>query len=300
MPPIQVTKPSPAINPELVRTAWESFENHRKQEEVRVAAYGHIRPIINIPNLGGNCWVVVRGRLYYDKKWRYFTDFLFDYGMARLGPEWVEAQKNSPPADQHPIYIWRKQMHAYVATHQPQADGTFRGVPNGPMDAYKNFCYDFYTVDDNSLLSDDLICRLKHRDQFQGALHELFAGATCLRAGFTVTRENEKDPSRQHAEFVAVHKSTGQHLLVEAKSRHRAGVMGRPGVKTNQPDIKFQRLINDAVAKAANNPLAIFVDTNLPPERAIQFYTESIKMRGSYAAFFSFPAWSWRKAGYHF
>jgi len=273
MPQIQVTKPSTPINPEIFRAARESFERQRRQEEARVAAYGHIRPIINIPNFSGNCWVAVRGRLYYDKKWRFFTDFLFDYGMARLGPEWVEAQRNSAPADQHPLYIWRKQMHAYMATHEPQADGTFRGVPNGPMDAYKNFCYDLYTVDDNSLLNDDLIARLKHRDQFQGALHELFAEATCLRAGFGVTRENEKDRSRQHTEFVAVHKSTGQHLLVEAKSRHRAGVMGRPGVKTGQPDIRFQRLIDKAVAKDPNNPLAIFVDTNLPPERANQFYT---------------------------
>ena len=31
-------------------------------------------------------------------------------------------------------------------------------------------------------------------------------------------------------------------------------------------------MINDAVAKDATNPLAVFVDTNLPPERANRFY----------------------------
>jgi hypothetical protein len=141
------------------------------------------------------------------------------------------------------------------------------------MAACNYFYYDLYTVDDNSLLDDDLLNRLRHRDQFQGALHELFAEATCLRAGFTIIRENEKDPNRRHVEFVAVHKATGQHILVEAKSRHRAGVMGQPGTRKDAPDIRFRRLINDAVAKDPNNPLAVFVDTNLPPNRAYRFYT---------------------------
>src|ERR1035437_4999133 len=114
-------------------------------------------------------------------------------------------------------------------------------------------------------LLDTTLARLEHRDQFQGAMHELFAEATCLHAGFTIIRENEKDPNRRHVEFTAVHKSTGQHVLVEAKSRHRAGVMGQPGARDASADIKFRRLINDAVTKDPNNPLVIFVDTNLPP-----------------------------------
>jgi hypothetical protein len=183
----------------------------------------------------------------------------------------VEAQKNADPAHQHPLHVWRKQAFAFMQKQAPRPDGTFAGRPNGPMAACNNFYYDLYTVDDNSLLDGDLLDRLKHRDQFQGALHELFSEATCLRAGFTVIRENEKDPNRRHVEFMAVHKTTGQHVLVEAKSRHRAGVMGHPG-RDASADIKFQRLINNAVAKDPNNPLAIFVDTNLPPARANRFY----------------------------
>jgi hypothetical protein len=141
------------------------------------------------------------------------------------------------------------------------------------MAACNNFYYDLYTVDDNSLLDDDLLSRLKHREQFQGAMHELFAEATCLRAGFTIIQENEKDTSRRHVEFTAVHKLTGQHVLVEAKSRHRAGVLGRAGAMDSSPDLKFRCLINNAVTKDPNNPLAVFVDTNLPFDRANRFYT---------------------------
>ena len=92
-----------------------------------------------------------------------------------------------------------------------------------------------------------------------------------MRAGFTVIRENERDPDRKHVEFMAVHKSTGQHVLVEAKSRHRRGVIGRPGAKQTTPDFRFQKLINAAIEKDPNNPLALFVDTNLPADRAHQF-----------------------------
>jgi hypothetical protein len=94
--------------------------------------------------------------------------------------------------------------------------------------------------------------------------------ATCLRAGFSTI--HEKDTTRKNAEFIAVHKKTGQHVAVEAKSKHRDGVMGRPGSRQADPDMRFGKLINNAIQKDPNNPLAIFVDTNLPPERADRFY----------------------------
>lgn len=246
----------------------------RDEEKTRVNAYGDIRPIIQIPEFAGHRFVVVRNRLYYGKRdtWKFFTDFLLYYGLARFGQEWLDQQKAVPPAEQHPAYIWRNQAYAFMGRQEPIGGGVFRATPNGTLAALINFYYDLYTVDDNSLLDDALLGRLKHRDQFQGALHELFAEATCLRAGFTITRENEADRTRRHVEFVAAHKATGQHILVEAKSRHRAGVIAQPGVREESPDFRFQRLINDAIAKDPHNPLAIFVDTNLPPHRVRAFY----------------------------
>jgi hypothetical protein len=52
--------------------------------------------------------------------------------------------------------------------------------------------------------------------------------------------------------------------------------MGRAGPPDPKPDIRFRKLINDAIAKDPNNPLAIFVDTNLPIERAYRFYTPAV------------------------
>ena len=105
---------------------------------------------------------------------------------------------------------------------------------------------------------------MKNRELFQGARHELSAEATCYRAGFTVEHENEKDGSTRHAEFTARHVATGQLLSVEAKSRHRQGVLGMPGTPEEKPQLRLMPLINDAVAKKAKHPLVIFLDTNLP------------------------------------
>jgi hypothetical protein len=51
---------------------------------------------------------------------------------------------------------------------------------------------------------------------------------------------------------------------VEAKSRHRQGVLGMPGTPEEKPDFRLRTLINDAVAKKPAYPLVIFLDTNLP------------------------------------
>lgn len=123
-------------------------------------------------------------------------------------------------------------------------------------------------------MDNELLVRLKHRDHFQGARHELFAEAACLRAGFGIEHENEKDYRTRHAEFTATHKKTGQRISVEAKSRHRPGVLGRPGMPEPEEEVsmRFGSLINDAIKKAVPYPLVIFLDTNLPPARAEAFY----------------------------
>ena len=150
-------------------------------------------------------------------------------------------------------------------------------VPDGMTGAYLSFAFNLFAIEDNSRLDDLLLRRLKHPEQFQGALHEIFVEATCLRAGFAIEREDERDPATRHAEFTATHKVTGERLSVEAKSKHRPGVLGQAGVA--QPEGKlslaYGRLINDAAAKKPKHPLVIFLDTNLPFRSAHHVYGEN-------------------------
>ena len=89
--------------------------------------------------------------------------------------------------------------------------------------------YDLYVLRDKQVLQDDIIRRLKILDQFQGARHELFAAVSCIRAGYSIKYEDEKDGTRKHTEFIATHKKTGQKIAVEAKSKHRTGILDFPG-----------------------------------------------------------------------
>jgi SEC-C motif len=232
------------------------------------ARYGHIRPHISI-DYRGHKFVAAGGKLYFSgkNKWNCVSDFLFDYVPAVFGGEWFEAEKAKPEAERHVVFQWRAEGIRYMKAQPQQPDGSYAAsVRSGPFAAYMAFAFNLFAIEDNSRFDDLLLRRLKNRDQFQGARHEVFVEATCLRAGFSIEHEDEKDRTRRHAEFTAKHKSTGQLLSIEAKSKHRPGVLGQKGVP-NPPaklSLRFGALLNDAIAKNPPHPLVVFIDTNLP------------------------------------
>ena len=103
-------------------------------------------------------------------------------------------------------------------------------------------------------------------DQYQGARHELFAAATCVRAGFDIEYEDESNGLSKHTEFTATNRQTGFGLSVEAKSKHRSGVLGMTGGRAPDDSIRtrLDKLINDALNKPRKHLFAIFLDLNLP------------------------------------
>jgi hypothetical protein len=248
--------------PALSAKAMKVFEEKQRKEQERVARFGQIRPQMSVVHQGQRL-VVVRNRVYHSSKWKFFLDFLRDYAPQVLGLEWCKAEAAKPEAKRHPIITWRAEGTAYMNAQPAQPDGSRVALPCGAFAAYNCFAYDLYVVDDNGGLDDEFLQRLKNRKLFQGARHELFAEATCYRAGFTVEHENEKDGSSRHAEFTVRHPATGQLLSVEAKSSHRPGVLAMPGTPEEKPRLRFEHLINDAAAKRPKHPLVIFVDTNL-------------------------------------
>jgi hypothetical protein len=258
--------------PEVRAKAVKLFEEQERKERERIARFGQIRPQISM-KAHGQRWVAVRNRLYYSDKWKFFPDFLRDYLPQVFGLEWCKTEAVKPEAERHPVITWRALGAAHMNSQPAQPDGTRAALPSGALAAYMHFAYDLYVVDDNGGLDAALLERLKNPEQFQGARQELFAEATCYRAGFTIQHENEKDISTRHAEFTARHTATGQFLSVEAKSRHRDGVLGRPGQVAERPSFTFARLINDAVAKKPNHPLVVFLDTNMPYKWAERMLT---------------------------
>src|SRR5260370_28732718 len=145
---------------------------------------------------------------------RFFTDVLLAYVPQLFGREWSEAEIAKPPDERHPVMQWRIKGMNYMNAQPRLPDGSYVALPTGPLFAYLTFAYDLYVVAHNARLDDRLVDRLKQVDQFQGARHELFAEATCLRAGFKIEHENEDDRSSRHAELTATHVATGQPISV--------------------------------------------------------------------------------------
>jgi len=254
----------PGIPIEVIK----KFQKHQHNEAERERLYGKTRPILHA-NFKGHKLVFVGSQLHWAKedKWKTFQDFLLDYIKTALGSDWGNAELKKPFEERHQILKWYDAMCRFQQSQTKGEDGIYVAVPNGAFAAYLSVAYDLYVLRHHSALQKNIIERLRHPDQFQGACYELFATATCIRAGFSVEFEDEKDGSKKHPEFIATHKGNGQKVSVEAKSKHREGVLGYPGQQDTDEGVRLRvgGLINQALKKKSTHPLVIFVDVNVPP-----------------------------------
>lgn len=188
--------------------------------------YGNVRPPISA-DYSGYKFVVAGNKLLYQpvEKAQFFTDILLTFVPNTFGKEWFEAEVAKPRGLRHPVFEARYKAMTYIQKQPRSPIGTYAAQMTGPMLGYFTFAYDMFVVQDNCRLDGRLIERLKNCEMFQGARHELFAEATCLRAGFEIEHEDETDGSKRHAEFTATHRASRQKVSVEAKSKHRPGVL---------------------------------------------------------------------------
>ena len=234
----------------------------------RQARFGYVRPAVHA-EWQGLKWVAVGCQVLSSRHWKTPLDFFGDYLKHVMTRVWGKAELLKPLADRHPVMQWYDAMCRLQALSKQQAgpDGLYYVVPSGFMRAYSLLAYDLYILQHHGLLQDRLLHRLRNKDQYQGARHELFAAATCVRAGFDIDYEDESDRSTKHTEFIATHRQTGMKICIEAKSKHRAGVLGMEGDRAADDEVRTRLggLINDALQKPHNHPLIIFLDLNLPP-----------------------------------
>ncbi len=230
-------------------------------------AYGQGKSIISA-KLQGQQFIAVGNKLMYSHKWRTFPDFLFSYIKTALEADWWRDETLKPPELRHEILKWSAHVRRLQTLQVRGEDGLFAMVPDGTTRAYLLLANDLYSLRHNLQLQKSVTRRLKHPDQFQGALYELFVAAILVRAGFELEFENESDSSSNHPELIARHRSTGFRFAVEAKSRHRPGVLGfsRQQQAGTESKLGVHRLLNAAAAKNSAHPFVVFVELNLSPE----------------------------------
>ena len=244
----------------------------RKKEKVRLETFGDIRPIIHT-ELKGKRFVAIGSTMYFADNWKTFPDFLYDYIMFIFGKEWFESELSKPHPSRHPVMQWKFLSYEFQKRQTKNSDGFYDAVPSGPYKAYMTLAYDLYLLEHHQKLQKALIKRLKHIDQFQGVRYELFVTSTLIRAGYEINYNVSQSGNPKKVEFVALHKASGQEIAIEAKSRHRTGVLGQKVEPIHPKNIntRLGQLINQAIFKRPNLPYFIFIDMNLPPDRMIDF-----------------------------
>ena len=275
-PPFEILYGAPQdIPPDVLR----AFREHQEKEIARIRRYGHVRPPIAVDHQGYKV-VAVGNKLTWAKNWKTFHDFLFNYIAGGLGKEWGDAEIKKPFEERHPILQWYHQLCEFQRAHMaPDAQGIGEAIASGPVMAYLWLAYDLYTLEHHALLREKLVRRLKNREQFQGARYEVSVAAAWVRAGFDLTLEDETDTETSHCEFNATHKPTGATYSVEAKSRHREGYLGTPGIPRPLAEITADvyALLQRALRKRAEHERVIFIDLNVPPDGRALLETEWVK-----------------------
>lgn len=259
--------PKPTIPPMALAVAKANL--HRLFEQRRIQRFGHVRQLAHA-NWNEKKVVAVDRKLFAGD-WKTPIDFLFDFLTKRvLSSTWVKTELEKPFSERHPVLQWYDSLCKLQAQQTPDANGIYGMTPNGAALSYLLFSYDLFTLHQHGALNKKLVRRLRRKEHFQGARYELFATATCIRAGCDIEFDDENNGSRKHVEFIATHRATGQRFAVEAKSRHRPGVLGQMGERIPDEQVKvgIRGLIKDALQKPASEPYVIFLDLNLPPNSA--------------------------------
>ena len=248
------------------------------EDAARRQLFGDIR-LPNSIEFGGRRMVGVGGTIFdVDPKFAPIN-FMGNYlTQDALGNEWCVETFKDTGSNAHPISLWYRDLMVWAEQHH-EGGGLVKGKFSGPVRAWFQLAFDCWVLSHHQLLS-PLIERLKDRTQFQGARYELSTYALFVRAGFELRPENEKDIRQKHVEFIATHRKSGERVAVEAKSRHRHGVLAFVSSSRHakvSPEPNIRRILVKAIEKARAMPYVICIDVNMPPSEDIQLRRQNMR-----------------------
>lgn len=256
----EVLTPYPRpLPPEII----SQIKEHYSKQFMHKEKYGDIKEIISV-EFNGQRVVATGNKLNYSSEWKVFPDFLNHFLPDELGSEWGRRQLTLQDDDQNPVIHWRSSMIQSQINSRRDKDGLI-GSCDGGANAWTRLAYDLYLIRQNSELKKKILSRLRDNVSFQGARFEVAVAAMMLASGYELTFSTESGPGK-HPEFFAKNKTNGITLAVEAKSKHRNGVMGFSGSpKEVTSDFSgIRKLLMDALNKDTKEPLLVFIELNLP------------------------------------
>jgi hypothetical protein len=188
-----------------------------------------------------------------------------------LSREWWESEMQKQPQDRHFVRKCYDALEAGTAGEradlQQQDDNLWSFVPNGYLQTLLSLAFDVYVLQHKNSIPEDWVRRLKQREQYQGVRYEIAVASIFARIGCRLEFYEDNRGTAKHPEFTAHDPSTGDKVAVEAKSRHRNGVIHQQGTFDLTKAMKgdMTGLFNSALQKETDNlPYMIFMDVNAP------------------------------------
>jgi hypothetical protein len=199
-----------------------------------------------------------------------FHEFTIDLLRYTLGRKWLKRQRKLPETDRHFIarcYTKHLEWRERNKTEGNREGNRYGAFPDGWTRSLFSLAYDIYCLRHRATLPQRLINRLGSTDQYQGARYEIAISAMFTRLGFEIEFLDSKKYSGRRCEFIATHPVKSVSVAVEAKSRHRRGVIHFSGESTETDRLKgdIASLLEDALSQNPGDmPFMIFVDLNAP------------------------------------
>jgi hypothetical protein len=243
------------LTPQEVQEVAAKIAAHLGRKAEHQRRFGHVRPSVHA-DWKGQKFVAVGDRLFASPHFRTPQDFLAAHLAHLFGPRLWQEEWQKPLHDAHPLVRLARLTYERIE-HGEAHDGLVAPALDGTVFEFAAACYDLYVLRHNGAYQRSLLERLRRAEHYRGARYELLVAATFVRAGFDLTWINERKADSARPEFIATHRETGTRVAVEAKSRHREAAA------PDLADLNVASLLADALAKQADDPLAVFVDVNI-------------------------------------
>jgi hypothetical protein len=216
--------------------------------------------------LAGHTFRTIGNKVLWRPSTEPFAQTLVHLLKITFGNPWLRRHQE-PGCEEHVVMRWLKGWYELARRTKPpghQPGEVFSARATGDAKCLLVLADDLYRLQLVRGLPRRVLERLRDPRAFQGARYEVAIAATFVRCGFEITWANDKDRAR-HCEFVARQKATGENIAVEAKSRHRPGVLNERGELPEEVRVDVKRLFSQALKQnPGDGPFAVFIDLNLP------------------------------------
>ena len=262
-PRVPQTVPAPAEMQNVIRRMTQM---HDELRPLRLTS----RPQMQA-RFGGKTVRVVGSALHFRPEKETFHDFIENHLLWTLGKAWFDNEIREPPEERHIVLRWRAERFEQIRKARREKKAPFGPVgfvPSGNVQALLVLADDVYQLKHALKVPRQVVQRLRDTRQFQGARYEILAASVVARCGFKI--EFIDDKTRKMPEFYAVKKEDAAvKIAVEAKSRHRRGVLHEPPNTVGSPAppmrADVRRLFKEALQQNPGDvPFFIFIDLNLP------------------------------------